>query len=238
MGRFLKDLNRDIIYSLCQYGWANVPEWAAKVGGNCWRTTGDIFDQWNDGEKQWEHGMATIGFSQNGLEKYAGPGHWNDPDMLVVGVVGWGKPHASRLTTDEQYTHMSLWSLLAAPLIIGADLTKLDAFTLSLLTNDEVLAINQDFLGKQAACVIHDGDLRVYAKPLENGDHAVGFFNLGEKTLKLNFNQFAKLELTDKVTVRDVWGQKDAATIDCAKDALPLSIPSHGVLFYKFTTKD
>ncbi|HTL19064.1 MAG TPA: putative Ig domain-containing protein, partial [Patescibacteria group bacterium] len=238
MGRCLKDQKRDIIYSLCQYGFAKVPEWGAKVGGNCWRTTGDIFDQWNDGKEQWEHGMATIGFSQNGLEKYASPGHWNDPDMLVVGVVGWGKPRASRLTPDEQYTHMSLWSLLAASLMIGADLTKLDAFTLSLLENDEVLAINQDALGKQAACVIQDGSLRVFEKPLENSAHAIGFFNLGENTLKLNFHQFAKLGLKDKATVRDLWRQKDVATLDCAKDALPLSIPGHGVFLYKFTTTD
>jgi alpha-galactosidase len=133
---------------------------------------------------------------------------------------------------------MSLWSLLAASLMIGADLTKLDAFTLSLLENDEVLAINQDALGKQAACVIQDGSLRVFEKPLENSAHAIGFFNLGENTLKLNFHQFAKLGLKDKATVRDLWRQKDVATLDCAKDALPLSIPGHGVFLYKFTTTD
>jgi alpha-galactosidase len=119
----LDKLQRDIVYSLCQYGWGKVWEWGAEVGGNCWRTTGDIADTWQS--------MSKIGFGQAGHEKYAGPGHWNDPDMLVVGLVGWGPQlHTTNLSPDEQYTHISLWSLLSAPLLIGCDLGKLDDFTL------------------------------------------------------------------------------------------------------------
>jgi alpha-galactosidase len=119
---------RDIVYSLCQYGMGNVWQWGTEVGGNSWRTTGDINDSWNS--------MAGIGFNQAGKEQYAGPGHWNDPDMLVVGYVGWGRLHPTKLTPNEQYTHVSLWSLLCSPLLIGCDMTKLDDFTLGLLCND------------------------------------------------------------------------------------------------------
>ena len=112
---------RDIFYSLCQYGMGDVWTWGKDVGGNCWRTTGDINDSWSS--------MSGIGFGQDGHEKFAGPGHWNDPDMLVVGNVGWGRPHPTKLTPNEQVTHITLWSLLSAPLLIGCDMTKLDSFT-------------------------------------------------------------------------------------------------------------
>src|SRR5438874_1412569 len=163
---------RDIVYSLCQYGMGNVWEWGAEVGGNCWRTTGDITDTWGS--------MSNIGFHQAGHEAFAGPGHWNDPDMLIVGYVGWGANlHPTRLTPDEQYTHISLWCLLSAPLLIGCDMTRLDDFTLSLLTNDRVLAVNQDPLGKQAAQISNKNYSQVWAKEVEDGV-AVGLFNLDD----------------------------------------------------------
>ena len=133
--------NRDIVFSFCQYGMGNVWEWGERLGGNWWRTTGDINDTWSS--------MAGIGFKQAGHEKYAGPGHWNDPDMLVVGKVGWGPQlHPTRLTPNEQTTHISLWCLLCSPLLIGCDMADMDPFTLSLLTNDEVLEVSQDPLGQ------------------------------------------------------------------------------------------
>ena len=114
--------NRDIVFSFCQYGMGNVWKWGAEVGGNCWRTTGDIVDNWRS--------MSGIGFGQAGHELYAGPGHWNDPDMLVVGKVGWGPSlHPTRLKPNEQVTHITLWSLLAAPLLIGCDMSAMDDFT-------------------------------------------------------------------------------------------------------------
>jgi len=227
MGKFLREQPRDIVFSLCEYGYGNVWEWGAAVNGSCWRTTKDITDTWRS--------VSKIGFNQAGHEHYAGPGHWNDPDMLVVGKLGWGKLRPTRLTPDEQYAHISLWCLLSAPLLIGCDLTQMDDFTLNLLTNDEVLAIDQDELGQQATCVITNGDLRVYARPLADGGEAVGFFNLGEEAVKLDFADFAKLHLSGRLSVRDLWRQQDVATIETASNSLPLSVARHGVVLFKFT---
>jgi len=139
MERALRHCGRDIVYSLSNHApFEGAADWARL--SNAWRTTGDIRDTWQS--------VSGIGFSQDRWAPFAGPGYWNDPDMLVVGMVGWGTPHPTKLTPDEQYTHISLWCLLSAPLLLGADLDKLDDFTLSLLTNDEVLAVNQDSLGK------------------------------------------------------------------------------------------
>jgi alpha-galactosidase len=171
---------RDILYSHCQYGAGNVWEWGPEVGGNSWRTTGDINDSWGS--------MANIGFNQAGHEKYAGPGHFNDPDMLVVGKVGWGRLHPTRLSPNEQYIHISLWCLLASPLLIGCDMTQLDEFTLGLLENDEVIEVNQDPLGRQAARVAKNGMLEVWAKDMEDGSKAVGLFNRGSGEASITAN--------------------------------------------------
>src|SRR5258706_8673309 len=128
--------------------------------------------------------------------------------MLVVGRVRWGQPHPTNLTPDEQYTHITLWCLLSAPLLLGCDLEQLDEFTLGLLTNDEVLAVNQDSLGKQALCVSREGDLRVYARDLADGSKAVGLFNLGEQTATVTV-AWPELKLSGKRAVRDLWRQKD-----------------------------
>jgi alpha-galactosidase len=220
----LDKVDRDIVFSLCQYGMGNVWEWGDQVGGNCWRTTGDIVDSWRS--------MASIGFGQAGHEKFAGPGHWNDPDMLVVGQVGWGpKLHPTRLSADEQYTHISLWCLLSAPLLIGCDMTKLDDFTLSLLTNDEVIAVNQDPLGKQAARVAKDGDTEVWAKDMEDGSKAVGLFNRGDEPAQVTAT-LSTLGLTGEQTIRDLWRQQDVAH---ASDEYKATVPSHGVLLLKLS---
>jgi alpha-galactosidase len=218
----LNKVKRDIVYSLCQYGMGNVWEWGAKVGGNCWRTTGDITDTWQS--------MSDIAFNQNGHEKYAGPGHWNDPDMLVVGMVGWGENlHPTRLTPDEQYTHISMWCLLSAPLLIGCDMTKLDDFTLGLLTNDEVLAVDQDPLGKQAGRISKDGNLEVWAKDLMDGSKAVGLFNRGDEKAEVTAG-FDQLGLKGKCLVRDLWRQKDIGTFENHYKSV---VPSHGVVLLK-----
>jgi alpha-galactosidase len=205
MREALDKVDRDIIYSLCQYGMGDVWKWGAEVGGNCWRTTGDINDSWGS--------MAGIGFSQNGHEKFAGPGRWNDPDMLVVGRVGWGDPHPTHLTPNEQYTHITLWSLLCSPLLIGCDMSQMDAFTLSLLTNDEVLDVNQDPLGKQASRVAQAGTTEVWAKDMEDGSKAVGLFNRGEMETEVTV-KWSDLELSGKQNVRDLWRQKDLGAFD------------------------
>jgi alpha-galactosidase len=173
MADALKDSGRDFVYSLSNHApYEGAADWARLA--NCWRTTGDIRDNWRS--------VTSIGFSQGKWARFAGPGRWNDPDMLVVGKVGWGpKLHPTGLTPDEQYTHISLWCLLAAPLLIGCDLTDMDDFTVSLLTNDEVLAVDQDPLGKEATRVKEDvkAGIEVWARPLADGSTAVGLFNRG-----------------------------------------------------------
>mgnify|MGYP006267789431 CR=1 FL=1 len=235
MGSFLREQPRDIVFSLCQYGEYDVWKWGATVNGSCWRTTGDVNDSWRS--------IKEIGFYQDRAAAFTKPGNWTDPDMLIVGWIGWGRLHPTSLTPDEQYTHISLWCLLAAPLLIGCDMTKLDDFTLGLLTNDEVLAVDQDELGKQATCVLKlneingkVSDVRIYEKELADGGRAIGFFNLGPEPVSLEFNDFTKLQLAGKQTVRDLWRQQNVTTLNTAKDSLPLTIPGHGVLLYKLTT--
>jgi len=216
---------RDIVYSLCQYGMGEVSTWGADVGGNLWRTTGDIFDRWES--------MSRIGFEQAGLEPYAGPGHWNDPDMLVVGKVGWGAElRDSRLTTNEQITHMTLWSLLAAPLLIGCDLSQLDDFTRAVLTNPEVLEINQDRLGRQAARVSIQGRQEVWARPLADGTLAVGLFNRGRGLVTMTAKWDA-LGLSGPQPVRDAWRRADLGVFDgeCSVD-----VPRHGAVLLRIGT--
>lgn len=224
MRQALDAVPRDIVYSLCQYGMGNVWEWGAQVGGNCWRTTGDITDTWSS--------MSGIGFAQAGREKYAGPGHWNDPDMLVLGQVGWSaRLRPTRLTPDEQYTHMSLWCLLSAPLLIGCDLTRLDEFTLGLLTNDEVIAVNQDELGRQAARVRADGPLELWVKPMADGSRVAGLFNRGDEPASMSVSA-AELGLKGKCAVRDLWRQWDLGS---HAGPFTTTIPRHGVALLKFT---
>ncbi|HKD37176.1 MAG TPA: putative Ig domain-containing protein, partial [Pirellulales bacterium] len=194
MGEALKSSGRDFVYSLSNHAPFAGREDFARLA-NLWRTTGDIKDNWKS--------MSGIGFSQEKWGSVAGPGHWNDPDMLVVGVVGWGKPRATQLTPDEQYAHISLWCLLSAPLLIGCDLTKLDDFTLGLLTNDEVLAVDQDPLGRQATRVAQNGDGEVWAKPLANGGWAVGLFNRGEQPAVVAID-VSQLKLSGTKRLRDL----------------------------------
>ena len=226
MGKYLRQQPRDIVFSLCQYGMADVWQWGGSVNGNCWRTTGDIVDTWRS--------MSNIGFRQDKAAPYAKPGNWNDPDMLIVGQVGWGNTHPTRLPPDEQYTHISLWCMLSAPLLIGCDMEKFDDFTLNLLSNDEVLAVDQDALGKQATCVLTNGTVRVFEKPLADGSQAVGYFNLGNKPVDLNFNQFSVLGLAGKLHIRDLWRQQDLLEVNTAEGAVPMTVPAHGVMLYKF----
>jgi len=213
----LDSVHRDIVYSLCQYGMKNVWEWGDSVGGNCWRTTGDITDTWQS--------MSGIGFNQNGHEPYAGPGHWNDPDMLVVGWVGWGPQlHPTRLTPEEEITHITLWSLLAAPMLIGCDMTKLDEFTYGLLSNDEVLDVNQDALGVQGRRIARRGETEIWVKPLHDGSLAVGLFNRGSQKsdIAVDWNE---LGVHGPCAVRDCWRQKDLGTFP---EKYQMTVGRHG----------
>ncbi|MEI7726913.1 MAG: putative Ig domain-containing protein [Bacteroidota bacterium] len=205
MKHALRKANRDIHYSLCQYGMGDVWTWGAEVDGNSWRTTGDIEDTWES--------LSSIGFSQGKCSPYSAPGRWNDPDMLIVGWVGWGPAlHYTRLTPSEQYTHITLWSLLAAPLLIGCDLDQLDPFTLNLLANDDVLAINQDPLGRQASPIRVTDEYEIWARDLEDGSKAIGLFNKTEKPLNVPV-EMKQLQLDGKWNMRDVWTQCDLGKV-------------------------
>lgn len=223
----LRASSRDIVLSLSNNAhYEQAADWARLA--NAWRTTQDIHDSWKR--------VVEIGFSQDRWAPYHGPGHWNDPDMLVLGRVGWGpRLHPTHLTPDEQYAHMSLWCLLSAPLLLGCDLAALDEFTLSLLTNDEVLAINQDPLGRQATQMFNDGTRVVYAKMLEDGSMAIGLFNLGAKptTVSAYWYQMPR-PLTGEYRIRDLWRQKDIGTFSGEYNAtVTAEVAPHGVVLVR-----
>ena len=214
MGDALLKTGRPILYSLCQYGRAEVWKWRADVGGNAWRTTGDIRDTWDS--------MTTTGFSQDELAPWAAPGHWNDPDMLEIGNGG--------MTDDEYRTHMSLWSILAAPLLAGNDLRNMTPAILEILTNREVIAINQDKDGKQGRRITKSGDQEVWARPLSGGAQAIGLFNRGGSPAKITVN-WPDLGLNSAPThVRDLWAHGDLK-LDGAEYSV--MVPPHGVVLLR-----
>jgi alpha-galactosidase len=214
MSDALKATGRPMVFSLCQYGLQKVGEWGASVGGNLWRTTGDIEDNWDK--------MATIGFDkQVGLEKYAGPGHWNDPDMLEIGNGG--------MSAAEYRTHMSLWALLAAPLLAGNDLRNMSDETRQILTNKEVIAIDQDKLGRQGRRISKDGAAEVWMRPLENGDLAVALFNRSQTMAGITAH-WELLGLQGKHKVRDLWAHADVGSF---RDNYSAQVASHGVVMLR-----
>ncbi|HJW28524.1 MAG TPA: glycoside hydrolase family 27 protein, partial [Saprospiraceae bacterium] len=221
MQHALRAQPRDIVYSLCQYGMKKVWTWGHEVDGNCWRTTGDIEDTWES--------MYRIAFNQVDMQPYAQPGRWNDPDMLIVGNVGWGDHlHPTRLSADEEYTHISLWCLLSAPLLIGCDISSMDEFTINLLTNDEVIAIDQDAAGIQAWRVINNEAYQVWMKPLQDGSHAIGIFNVSDEYQTISI-PFHDLKLEGSYAVRDLWRQKDLG----AFETFTTRVPPHGVMLIR-----
>ncbi len=217
---------RDIVYMLCQYGMGQVWTWGAQVGGNTWRTTGDITDTWES--------MSSIGFAHDPMAPYAGPGHWNDPDMLVVGMLGWGPDiRPTRLTTHEQLTHITLWSLLAAPLILGCDLTRLDDFTLTLLTNPEVIEVDQDPAGHAARRVWRRGLAEVWARELYDGSRAVGLFNRSAwpQTIRVTWDE---LGISGPQRVRNLWQRADVGVLD---DGYEARVEGHSAMLLRLTAE-
>ncbi|AIE85418.1 NPCBM/NEW2 domain-containing protein [Fimbriimonas ginsengisoli] len=220
----LDDSGRDIVFSLCQYGMGDVFKWGKQVGGNVWRTTGDITDTWGS--------MSGIGFAHSEKAMGARPGGFNDPDMLVVGNLGWGpNPRPTRLTPNEQITHITLWSLLAAPLIIGCDLTKLDPFTKAVLTNHDVVEIDQDPIGKAATRRKKTGDLEVWARPLWDGSYAVGLFNRGYERAKISADwKDLDAHLGGSQPVRDLWQRRNVGSFSGGYSAM---VPAHGAVLIR-----
>lgn len=204
---------RPMVYSLCQYGWDAPWAWAPSVGGNLWRTTGDINATWDR--------MTLIGREQAGLARFVGPGHWNDPDMLEVGN--------GRLTHDENVVHMTLWAILAAPLIAGNNLTAMTDDIKSVLMNKDVIAIDQDTLGKQGDRVYAEGPVEIWAKPLKDGSKAVAIFNFGEASTHVSpiGLHLRDLGFSSGAKAHDVWGAKDLGLIHEDFDA---QIARHSVL--------
>jgi len=213
MGDALLKTGRPIVYSLCQYGRLDVWKWGPDVGGNLWRTTGDIRDTWDS--------MTGIGFRQNELASFARPGHWNDPDMLEIGNGG--------MTDVEYRTHMSLWAMLAAPLLAGNDLRNMTPTTLEILTNREVIAVDQDKLGKQGKQVWKAGEQEVWTRPLSGGATAIAIFNRAKEEAKINF-KWTDLSISSPKTLRDLWLHQD---ITAGGPEYAVTVPSHGVVMLR-----
>lgn len=217
----LRKSGRDVVLSLSNSTpFATIAD--LSTVSNAWRTGGDIKDNWKS--------LKSRIFTQDKWAPYARPGHWNDPDMMIVGVVGWNAAEKwpSKLTPDEQYTHMSAWCLMAVPLLLGCDMTRLDDFTIGLLTNDEVLAVNQDPLGKQATIVSRQSDdVGVMAKDMEDGSKAAGLFNLADDGVQQVTVKWEELGISGKYIVRDLWRQQDIGTFE-GRFSAPVN--QHGVV--------
>jgi len=225
MGAILPQLGRDIVFNLCQYGMGDVWTWAGEIGGNCWRTTGDL------GLAQGAElpGFYRIGFSNAEHWKYARPGQWNDPDYILIGWVGDARKQAvgrpTSLTPNEQYSYMSMWCLMAAPLIFSGDMEKLDAFTLNVLCNAEVIEVDQDPLGKQAPIIAKTDENFIMAKDMEDGSKAVGLFNTADVAMNVRVS-WKDLGIEGPHRVRDLWRQKNIGTY---KDRFETKVQRHGV---------
>jgi alpha-galactosidase len=215
MGKALKATGRPIVYSFCQYGWDAVWEWAPQYGGNLWRTTGDIRPMWDS--------VYTILSSQEGLESYAGPGHWNDPDMLEVGN--------GRLNIRENRSHFSMWAMLAAPLLAGNDLPNMKPEIKEILTNKDVIAIDQDRLGKQGRRVYSEGEVDVWERDLAGGAKAIAILNAGSDRYSTHpFHlSLTKLGLHGPQKARDLWAKSDVTLTD----NMPIEIASHDILLVR-----
>jgi len=236
MSAALKKSGRDIIFSISNNApFEKAADWARLT--HAWRTGPDIRDSWNS--------LYYLAFTLDKWAEFAGPGHWNDPDMMILGNVSMGPTelHPTRLTPDEQYSHVSIFSLLAAPLLIGCPIEQLDDFTLNLLTNDEVIEINQDPLGKSARLMADENGVQIWLKSMEDGSFAVGLFNTddftktpqsyfrwGNETPKSFTFDFAKAGLTGKWNLRDVWRQSDMGEFD---GSFQTEIRHHGVVMLR-----
>ncbi len=213
MGDALHAAGRPILFSLCEYGRDDVWKWGAKVSGNAWRTTGDIRDTWMS--------MSTIGFSQDVLAPYAQPGHFNDPDMLEIGNGG--------MSDDEYRTHMSLWSMLAAPLLAGNDLRSVPENIMAILANRDVIAIDQDKAGHEATRAWQSGDQEIWIRNLDGGDQAVAVFNRGAAPAAVTV-RWADLKIAAPTHARDLWAHRDEPFTGTEH---AVTVPSHGVVMWR-----
>jgi alpha-galactosidase len=236
MADALSNSGRDITFGICEWGDRQPWNWAANAGGNQWRMAGDLRDKWQS--KPGEGGMSIMQVVKiNGdLSAYAGPGHWNDPDMLVIGLYGLKGPSGDLggvgCTDVEYQSQMSLWSIMAAPLIPSNDLRNMNAQTKTILTNTEVIAIDQDALGKQGVRKVSDEVWDIFVKPLANGDVAVAILNKDSSTKDAKIN-FADLGLNGKYSIRDLWLHKVIGTATGWKG----KVQSHETKLFRLAAK-
>lgn len=229
MGDILKKLNRDMVLNHCQYGMGNVWEWGAESGGHCWRTAGDLGYQLNR--------ITEVAIDNAKHRAWNRPGAWNDPDYIQIGSIGnargMGEPEPCKLTPNQQYAYMSLWSLSAAPLIFSGDMRVLDEFTLNVLCNPEVIEINQDALGQCGEVVSLTDQTFLMVKALENGDKAVGLFNRGDQPATVAV-PWVVLGLSGSAMVHDVWRMKDLGTSSSNDRAV---VPPRGVVMWRISAE-
>ncbi|HEY9025341.1 MAG TPA: glycoside hydrolase family 27 protein [Burkholderiaceae bacterium] len=223
MAKALRESGRDILLSICEWGTSQPQRWAPAVG-HMWRTTGDIFDAWQ-GQKEWSRGMVDLLDYNAERWRDSGPNQWNDPDMLEVGNGG--------MTTTEYESHFSLWAMLAAPLIAGNDLAAMDAQTLRILTNRDVIEVDQDPLGRQARRVWKQGDLELWVRPLRGGDRAAVLFNRGSAPaeMKLDWEQL-DLPAGLAADVKDLWTKKVHRRV---RNGYGGTVAPHGVIMVRVT---
>jgi alpha-galactosidase len=229
MGTILKNMDRDIVFNLCQYGMGDVWKWGGEVGGHCWRTSGDLGFELDR--------IFDVALKNSEHRQYSKPGEWNDPDYIQIGYIGnagkMGIPELTPMQATMQYAYMSMWCLMAAPLIYSGDMSKLDEFTLNVLCNPEVIEVNQDPLGEGAA-VIRKGDKSfLMVKNLVDGSKAVGLFNRAKNVSEVEVN-WNEIQVSGNQTVRDLWHQKDVGEFN---QKFIAKVPAQGVVMIKIMKK-
>ena len=225
MGNILKSLDRDVVYNLCQYGMGDVWKWGAEVEAQCWRTSGDLGFELDR--------IFDVALRNSEFRQYSKPGAWNDPDYIQIGWIGnankMGIPELTPMPAAMQYAYMSLWCLMASPLIYSGDMSKLDEFTLNILCNPEVIEVNQDPNGECGLVIKQPNDQFIMVKNLSDGSKAVGLFNRGKNTAEVAVN-WAEIQLSGKHSVRDLWHQKD---LGAYKEKFTSQVPAQGVVMIK-----
>jgi alpha-galactosidase len=229
MGEILKQLPRDVVFNLCQYGWGNVWEWGAEVGGHCWRTAGDLGFELDR--------IFEVALKNAEHRAWSKPGSWNDPDYIQIGHIGnargMGEPKPTTLSPNEQYAFMSLWCLMASPLFYSGDMSRLDELTLSVLCNPEVIAVDQDALGESARLVLISEKTFLMVKNMEDGSKAVGMFNRGVASVPVTA-KWPDLGVKGKQKVRDLWRQKELGVFESQFQS---QVPGRGVLLVRLRAK-
>ncbi|MEQ7874502.1 glycoside hydrolase family 27 protein [Sphingomonas sp. ASV193] len=222
MAEALKASGRPIVFSICEWGQNQPWKWAARIG-NLWRTTGDIGDHWQ-GKRDWRLGIVDIADLNEPLAAYAGPGHWNDPDMLEIGNGG--------MSDTEYRSHFSLWAMMAAPLMAGNDLDRMTPALADILLNREVIAVDQDRLGRQGRRVSRDGDAELWARPLADGGAALLLFNRGSRARAIDWSAAdAGFAPGARLGVRDLWAHRALGSASGGR----LTVAPHGVIMLRLT---